>query len=71
MQRRIDTPEERARYAQRLATVEPVVGNLRWNKTLDRCTLRGQGKVEGQWRLFCMIQHIETLAHHGYAAKAA
>ena len=71
MQRRIDTPEERARYAQRFATAEPVFGNLRWNKKLDRFTLRGQGKVDGQWRLFCMIQNIEKLAHHGYAAQAA
>ncbi len=67
MQRRIDTPEERVRYAQRFATVEPVFGNLRWNKRLDRFTLRGQRKVDGQWKLFSMIQNIEKLAHHGYA----
>ncbi len=67
MQRRIDTPEDRARYAQRFATVEPVFGNLRWNKRLDRFTLRGQRKVDGQWKLFSMIQNIEKLAHHGYA----
>ena len=71
MQRRIDTHEERARYAQRFATAEPMFGNLRWNKKRDRFTLRGQGKVDGQWKLFSMIQNIEKLAHHGYAAKAA
>jgi transposase len=70
-QRRIDTPEERARYAQRFATVEPVFGNLRYHKKLDRFTLRGQPKVNGQWKLFCMVQNIEKLAHHGYAAQAA
>ena len=71
MQRRIDTPGERARYAQRFATAEPVSGNLRWNKTLDRLTLRGQRKVDGQWKLFRMIRNIETLAHNGHTAKAA
>ena len=50
---------------------DQLFGNLRWNKKLDRFTLRGQEKVDGQWRLFCMIQNIEKLAHHGYAAKAA
>ena len=72
MQRRIDTPEERARDAQRFAPAEPVVGHLRWHKKLDRLTRRrGQGKVDGQWTRFRMVQNIEQLAHHGYAAKAA
>ena len=68
MQRRIDEPEQRARYAQRFATVEPVFGNLCANKRLDRFTLRGRQKVDGQWKLFCLVQNIEKLAHHGYAA---
>ena len=70
LHRRLDTPEERARDAQRFATAEPVFGTLRWNKQLDRVTLRGQRKVDGQWKLFCLIQHIEKLAHHGYAQAA-
>lgn len=68
MQRLIDTPTDRARYAQRFAVVEPVFGNLRYNKGLDRFTLRGRVKVDGQWKLFCLVQNIEKLAHHGYAA---
>lgn len=46
---RIDTPEGRARYGRRFATVEPVFGNLRHNKQLARFTLRGRAKVNGQW----------------------
>ena len=68
MQRRLDTPEGRACYGQRFATVEPVFANLRHNKRLDRFTLRGRAKVEAQWRLFCLVHNIEKLAHHGYAA---
>jgi transposase len=67
MKRKIDSPEGRARYAQRFATVEPVFGNLRYNKGLDRFTLRGRTKVDGQWKLFCLVQNIEKLAHQGYA----
>jgi transposase len=68
MKRRIDTPEGRARYGQRFGTVEPVFGNLCYNKGLDRLTLRGRTKVDGQWKLFCLVHNIEKLAHHGYAA---
>ena len=67
MKARIDAPEGRARYGQRFATVEPVFGNLRANKGLDRFTLRGRTKVNAQWQLFCLVQNIEKLAHHGYA----
>ena len=55
-------------YGGRFATVEPVFGNLRHNKGLDRFTLRGKTKVDGQWKLFCLVHNIEKLAHHGYAA---
>lgn len=68
MKRRIDAPEGRARYAQRFGTVEPVFGNLCANKGLTRFTLRSRPKVDGQWKLFCLVHNIEKLAHHGYAA---
>ena len=67
MKERIDSEEGRRRYGDRFATVEPVFGNLRHNKGLDRFTLRGQKKVDGQWKLYCMVQNIEKLARHGYA----
>jgi hypothetical protein len=67
MKRRIDSPDERERYGQRFGTVEPVFGNVCYNKGLDRFTLRGQRKVDGQWKLFCLVHNIEKLAHHGYA----
>jgi hypothetical protein len=68
MKRRIDAPEGRLRYGARFGTVEPVFGNLRANKGLDRFTVRGRAKVDGQWKLFCLVHNIEKLAHHGYAA---
>jgi transposase len=67
MRRRIDTPEGRAQYGQRLATVEPVFANLRHNKGLNRFTLRGRTKVDAQWKLFCLVHNIEKLAKNGYA----
>lgn len=66
MKKRIDSAEGRSRYGRRFATVEPVFGNLRYNKGLDRFTLRGKVKVDAQWKLFCLVHNIEKLAHHGY-----
>ncbi len=67
MRRAIDSERGRALYGGRFATVEPVFGNLRYNKGLDRFTLRGQTKVDTQWKLFCLVHNIEKLAHHGVA----
>src|SRR5574343_1607683 len=65
MKRAIDSAEGKARYGRRFATVEPVFGNLRHNKRLDRFTLRGRKKVDTQWKLYCLVHNIEKLAHHG------
>jgi transposase len=67
MKRAIDSARGRELYGGRFATVEPVFGNLRYNKGLDRFTLRGQKKVDTQWKLYCLVHNIEKLAHHGYA----
>lgn len=41
----IDSPRGRSLYSRRIATVEPVFANLRYNKRLSRFTLRGLSKV--------------------------
>ncbi|WP_411279862.1 transposase [Gemmatimonas sp.] len=69
MKARIDTPTGRAPYAQRFGAVEPVFGNVRYNKGLDRFMLRGRTKVDAQWKLFCLAHTIGTLANTGYAAE--
>ena len=68
MQQRLDAPEGREQYGHRFSTVEPVFANIRSNKRLDRFTLRGRTKVNGQWQLFCLVHNIEKLTHAGYAA---
>lgn len=66
MKRKIDSPRGREMITRRFATVEPVFGKLRHNKRLDRFTLRGREKVDGQWQLYCLVHNIENLAHLGY-----
>jgi hypothetical protein len=67
MRQAIDSDQGRALYGRRMATVEPVFGNLRANKRLDRFTLRGQAKVSTHWDMYCLVHNIEKLAYHGYA----
>lgn len=67
MKERIDSDAGKRMITQRFATVEPVFGNLRHNKGLRRFTLRGQRKVDSQWKMFCLVHNIEKLAHHGYS----
>jgi Transposase DDE domain len=62
---KIDTPAARAIYGQQLAIVEPVFGNIRSQKRLDRFTLRGRIKVNIQGRLYCMVHNIEKILHYG------
>ncbi len=68
MKDRLDTEEGKLLYGQRFATVEPVFGNIRANKRMNRFTYRGHGKVNGQWLLFCLVHNIEKLMNYGIAA---
>jgi hypothetical protein len=63
----VDSERGHELIARRFATVEPVFGNIRFNKALNRFTLRGEGKVDGQWKLYDLVHNIEKLANHGYA----
>jgi len=65
MKQKIDTPEGRKIYSKRLWIVEPVFGNIRAQKELDRFTLRGRRKVNIQWKLYCLIHNIEKILHFG------
>jgi len=66
MRRAIDSPKGRQLYSQRIATVEPVFGNIRHNKRMNRFTLRGLAKLGTQWSLYCLVHNIEKLAGAGY-----
>jgi transposase len=66
MKQRIDSALGKQMITRRFATVEPVFGNLRHNKGLNRFTLRGRSKVDGQWKLYCLVHNIEKLAKAGY-----
>jgi transposase len=65
MRDKIDSPEGRAKYERRLAIVEPVFGNIKAQKRMNRFTLRTKAKVDIQWRLYCIVHNIEKIANYG------
>lgn len=71
MKRRIDSALGKTIYQRRLATAEPVFANLRAAKRLDRFTLRGKAKVNGQWLLYCLVHNIGKIQRYGPALAPA
>jgi hypothetical protein len=64
MKKKIDTEEGREIYSRRMAIVEPVFGNIRGNKRLDRFTLRGKAKVNIQGMFYTIVHNIEKLSRY-------
>jgi transposase len=73
MKQKIDTAEGRRTYSKRLGIVEPVFGNIRSCKRMNRFTLRGQIKVNIQWLLYCLVHNLEKISNFSksYAMAAA
>jgi transposase len=65
MKQKIDTPEGRRAYSKRLGIVEPVFGNIRSCKRMDKFTLRSKIKVNIQWMLYCLVHNIEKIVNYG------
>ena len=68
MKRRVDSVFGKQVYSHRMSVVEPVFANIGSNKGLRRFSLRGKEKVQGQWRLYCMVHNIEKVMQYGKAA---
>ena len=68
MKRRVDSKNGKIIYSHRMSVVEPVFGNLTFNKKLTQFSLRGKKKVDTQWKLFCMVHNIEKLSNFGKMA---
>jgi transposase len=68
MKHRIDSDKGKQIYSHRMSVVEPVFGNIGTNKRLNRFSLRGKRKVQGQWQLYCLMHNIEKLKNYGELA---
>ena len=65
MRQLVDSPQGRQTYARRMAIIEPVFGNIKHTKGMNRFTLRGAMKVSIQWLCYCLVHNIEKIATTG------
>lgn len=65
MEQKIDSDRGRMIYSKRIGTVEPVFANLRHCLGLNRFTLRGDEKVNIQWKLFTIVDNLLKIHRFG------
>src|ERR687897_150131 len=71
MRRVLATDHGKALYRKRHATIEPVFGQMKLNRRLDRFLRRGRSAVRSEWRLFGASHNLLKLHNHRTAAAAA
>ena len=64
MRRKLQTKRGRQRYALRMATVEPVFGQIKQGRGFRQFLLRGLQKVQGEWSLICTGHNLLKLFRH-------
>ena len=58
MRKKLGTEECQNQYAYGIQIIEPVFANIAYCKGLNRFTLRGKKKVNGQWTLYCIVHNL-------------
>jgi len=58
MRTKIDDPVNREIYSRRMQIIEPVFSDITYCKGMNRFTLRGERKVDIQWKLYCIVHNI-------------
>jgi len=61
MREKLRSEEGRAIYKKRLYTVEPVFGNMKWNRRRIMMSLRGLEKVRGEFSLMCLVHNVKKV----------
>jgi len=63
----LTTDRGRALYAQRKITVEPVFGQIKYNRRIDRFMRRGRAAAQSEWRLVTATHNLLKLHSHWIA----
>jgi hypothetical protein len=58
MREKLNEQEYQNKYAYRIQIIEPVFANIEYCKGLNRFTLRGAVKVNGQWQMYCIVHNL-------------
>jgi transposase len=57
----LDSPQGRFIYKKRMSMIEPIWGNIKFNKLITMFHLRGLDKVNGEWMLIALANNIQKL----------
>lgn len=57
----LDSPQGKHIYKQRMTMIEPIWGNIKFNKLITMFHLRGLNKVNGEWMLIALASNIQKL----------
>jgi transposase len=71
MRRVLETEPAKALYAHRMTTVEPMFGQMKFNRRLDRFLRRGRSACRSEWRLFGASHNLLKLHNHRIATAGA
>ena len=70
MRRKLLTDHGRQLYAKRKITVEPVYGQIKHNRHIDRFMRRGRAAAQSEWRLIAATHNLLKLHNHWIASPA-
>jgi Transposase DDE domain/Transposase domain (DUF772) len=70
MRRKLKTERGRELYAQRKISVEPVYGQIKYNRRVDRFMRRGRAAAQSEWRLVTATHNLLKLHSHWIAETA-
>ena len=71
MRRVLASERGQAIYRRRMATVEPVFGQTKFNRRFDRFQRRGRSAVRSEWRLAAATHNLVKLHSHRIAVARA
>jgi hypothetical protein len=70
MRDKLSTERGRKLYAQRKISVEPVYGQIKYNRRIDRFMRRGRAAAQSEWRLVTATHNLLKLHSHWIANTA-
>jgi hypothetical protein len=70
MREKLISERGRKLYAQRKITIEPVFGQIKYNRHIDRFMRSGRAAAHSEWRLVAATHNLLKLHSHWIANPA-
>jgi transposase len=68
MRRRLGAKEGRIKYSKRKYIVEPVFGDMKFNRKMSGLLLRGELKAKGEFLIMCIAHNLKKIAKYLWAS---